>query len=206
MVQAGPMPTVNVTQTQLYTLLRSFIIAVTGLDHVIQSQGNRVPMPKGPFATMTPMGTIGLSTNYDTYDASGVDESSGSWTSSRDTQWRCQLDFYGTGAADNCALVSTLTKSLYAADYFRSTPLTPLYSSDPLQTSMINGEDQWEERWTMDFIGQFNPSVTFPADMFDGATIDIVPIIPSIDLASLITNGGLSLLSGSGLTLTSGEK
>ena len=171
-MQVGPMPAVNVTQTQLYTMLRSFIMNVTGVSQVIQSQGNRVPMPKGDFITMTPMGTIGLSTNYDVYDASGVDASSGSWTNSRDTQWRCQLDFYGVGAANNCAAVSTMVRSLYAADFFRDSPLTPLYSSEPLQTSMVNGQEQWEERWTMDFHGQYNPSVTFPVDFITSVTFD----------------------------------
>lgn len=166
-MQVGPMPTVNVTQESLYVVLRSFILNVTGIPHVVKSQGNRVPMPKGDFATMTPMGTTGLSTAMVDYS-----DASGTGSTSRDTQWRCQIDFYGTSAADNCAALSTMVRSLYAADFFRDSPLSPLYSSEPLQTSMVNGEDQWEDRWTMDFIGQFNPAVIFPVDFIESATLE----------------------------------
>ncbi|MEC5859947.1 hypothetical protein QAA66_001505 [Enterobacter asburiae] len=39
---------------------------------------------------------------------------------------------------------------------------------------MINGEQQYEGRWTMEFIGQFNPSVTTRQDFMDSITVGVI--------------------------------
>ncbi|ELY4831851.1 hypothetical protein SM096_004217, partial [Cronobacter sakazakii] len=92
------------------------------------------------------------------------------------TQWPCQIDCYGENAADNASIIGTLIRSDFACEWFRQNGnvITPLYCSDPHQTTMINGEQQYEGRWTMEFIGQFNPSVTTRQDFMDSITVGVI--------------------------------
>ena len=62
--------TVSLTQSQILTALRSFLLLVlpAGIE-VVQGQDNRVPEPIGPdFVTMTPLFRERLAWNIDTYE------------------------------------------------------------------------------------------------------------------------------------------
>ncbi|EDT6861255.1 hypothetical protein AYW71_004722, partial [Salmonella enterica subsp. enterica] len=45
--------------------------------------------------------------------------------------------------------------------------ISPLYCSDPLNTTFVNGQQQYEPRRTLDIQMQINPVVTTPLMFFD---------------------------------------
>ena len=169
--------TLDITELQLRIALQAFLMDVTGLtiDKVMAGQQNLVAMPLDDFIIFTPMKQIGLSTNRVTYGDNGV-YGEGKQLNQRSTQWPCQIDCYGEGAADNASIISTLIRTDFACEWFRQNGnvLIPLYCSDPHQTTMINGEQQYEGRWTLDFNGQYNPSVTTRQDFMDNIQVGTV--------------------------------
>lgn len=171
------MANLDIKEIDLLVPLQAFLMEITGLtiDDVLDGQQNLTPMPLGDFIVMTPMKQIGLSTNRVKYVDNGV-YGDGLQQNQRSTQWPCQIDCYGENAADNAAVIGTLIRSDFACEWFRQngSTLSPLYCSDPHQTTMINGEQQYESRWTMDFIGQFNAVITTPLDFMDNIAVNTI--------------------------------
>lgn len=165
--------TISITQDDLTAALRGFLLSLIDAE-VFLSQENNTPMPIGDFVTMTPMFITGLSTNRVSYNDPGIGQ--GSEQTQRSNQWRCQLDFYGNSAQDMAAIVGTMIRSEYASEWFRQNnmPVTPLYAGEPHQTTMINAEQQYENRWTLDFIAQFNAVIATPLDFMDSIQVGIV--------------------------------
>lgn len=165
--------TISITQDDLTAALRGFLLSLIDAE-VFLSQENNTPMPIGDFVTMTPMFITGLSTNRVGYNDPGVGQ--GSELTQRSNQWRCQLDFYGKSAQEMAAIVGTMIRSEYSANWFRQSnmPVTPLYAGEPHQTTMINAEQQYESRWTLDFIAQFNAVVTTPLYFFDEINVTAI--------------------------------
>ncbi|HGG2697282.1 TPA: hypothetical protein ACJFU0_004967, partial [Escherichia coli] len=87
----------------------------------------------------------------------------------RTTKWRCQLDFYGPHAADNAQVLATLFRSEFSVRLFRQGGglISPLYCSEPFNTTFPNGQQQYEPRWTLDIQMQINPVVTTSLMFFD---------------------------------------
>lgn len=168
--------TISITQDDLTTALRGFLMTLVDVDpaDIFVSQGNDESMPLGDFITMTPMFITGLSTNRVGYNDPGVGQ--GSELTQRSNQWRCQLDFYGNSAQEMAAIVGTMIRSEYATNWFHQNnmPVTPLYAGEPHQTTMINAEQQYESRWTLDFIAQFNAVIATPLDFMDSIQVGIV--------------------------------
>jgi len=164
---------ISITQDDLTTALRGFLLSLVDAE-VFLSQENLTPMPNTDFITMTPMFITGLSTNRVAYSDTGTGQ--GSELTQRSNQWRCQLDFYGKSAQEMAAIVGTMIRSEYSANWFRQKnyPVTPLYAGEPHQTTMINAEQQYESRWTLDFIAQFNAVIATPLDFMDSITVGVV--------------------------------
>lgn len=169
--------TVNIIQDDLTAALRGFLLSILDTDTVELGQQNRTSMPDADnFVIMTPLGQTGLSTNRVQYEDSGI-YGEGKQLNQRSTQWPCQIDCYGERASEFASIVGTLIRSDFSCDWFRENGpvLIPLYCSEPKQTAMINGEQQYEDRWTLDFIGQFNPSVTTRQDFMDSISVGVIP-------------------------------
>jgi hypothetical protein len=166
---------VNVTEQDLYTALRAFLL-VAAEGEVVDGQDNLVGLPNGVFCYMTTLRLTGLSTNKTEWNALALTEAN-----SRSTEWACQLDFYsdtmGPGGT-NAWSVAQLIRTSYAYDFFADLPagVQPLYATDPINTTMINGEAQYQERYTLEFHAQFNPVVTTPLAFADTLSIGIVEV------------------------------
>lgn len=165
-----PLPTISIKEADLRQALLVWLGALTA-GEVVAGQDNRVAMPSGTFIVLQTLRTVGLSTNKESWDFVNL-----TVANSRDTEWVCQLDFYGPTAADDATLVATLVRTQYACDQFALSGLdmAPLYADDPRQTSMINGEEQYQQRYTFDFHAQFNPVVTTPGQF--ASTLQITPV------------------------------
>lgn len=170
------MITTSVTEDALLTALRGFLLPVVG-GEVIQSQDNGVPMPAGLFTTMTTIRIEGLSTNKESWADTGSSATS-AIKNTRSSQWTVQLDVYGDGAMDRASTAAALIRTDYACTQFAaaSIEIQPLHASEPHQTSMINGEQQYEQRWTFDFAAQFNPVFVTPMQYADELHIGLAEV------------------------------
>ncbi len=166
---------VNLTEQDLLTALRAFLLVVAE-GEVVEGQDNLVGLPNGTFCYMTTLRLTGLSTNKVEWDTTALTEAN-----SRSTEWACQLDFYsdtnGSGGT-NAWSVAQLIRTDYACTVFAGLvgEIQPLYATDPINTTMINGEAQYQERYTLEFHAQFNPVVTTPLAFADTLSIGIVEV------------------------------
>jgi len=176
-------PTIDLTEVQIGTALRSFLLSILPSLQVLKTQVNMVtPPPEGTdFIYWTPLGSNRLATNVETWDVTTQTPTVLNHTDSE--QLDVQLDIYGPNAGDNCRLIKALFRSGYAYDYFQGLdlPLTPLYGDEGVQMPMINGEQQYENRWklTVSFEGDFTISTTQQfADTLSVGLIDVDSTYP----------------------------
>lgn len=162
--------TVSVTESMLYTALRTFLESLVSCP-VMQSQQNGTPMPLGDFVLMTGLGTVGLSTDKTTFIPGDLNP--GSEAHSRSTQWNAQLDCYGPDAADMAAVIATAFKTDYAANALAAAAIEiqPLYANEPRQMTIVNSENQYNPRWIVELVFQYNPVVTLPQDFAMALTV-----------------------------------
>jgi hypothetical protein len=171
--------TVSITQDDLFNALGNFITSLGFLNpaqvdaqipiDVIRLPVNRNAIPVGGFISMTPSAQVRLSTNKTVYPPN----SSGpggvvvptDFASTMNTRVDVQLDCYGPPSGDWAQILCNLLRSAYACDWFAANvgfDITPLYADDPHQMPLVDGEQQYEERWTMNCALQSNPTVTLP--------------------------------------------
>ncbi|MGN6312853.1 MAG: phage neck terminator protein [Rhodanobacteraceae bacterium] len=162
--------TISVTEAMLYTALRTFLMGLVSCP-VMQSQQNRAAMPTGDFILMTGLNAPALSTDKVAFIPGSSNP--GSETHSRSTQWNVQLDCYGTDAADMAALIGTAFKTDYAAQALAGAAIEiqPLYAENPRQMTILNAENQYEPRWIVELVFQYNPVVTLPQDFATALTV-----------------------------------
>lgn len=167
--------TISLADSDVFTSLRAFLLVCipSGME-VVKGQDNGVPMPAGNFCTMTPKSNGRIETNTVTY----TDPVSTIGTSNNKTasEFVVQLDFYGSNSANNAKIVETLARSEFAYSQFTNIGIKPLYAEDPIQIPLINGEEQYEQRWKMDFHMQYNPVVTTPQDFAGTLAISTVSV------------------------------
>lgn len=169
--------TASVTENDALTALRMFITAL--LDpavEVVRGQDNRVGEPRSDnYVVMTTMGRVRLSTNIVSYaDVPGA----GLRSSREAVELTIQLDVHGPASTDNAQILASLLRDGYASEAFAATGLAvrPLYASDPRQMPFINGEDQYEDRWTLDAVLQVNPVVSVPQSFADHLAVHPVSV------------------------------
>jgi hypothetical protein len=114
---------------------------------------------------------VPLETNTDSYTATTK-------TVMRPTQYTIQIDCYGQLASDRAQTIASLLRDSYAVDQFAAQgfDIAPLYAGDAQQMPLIDGEEQYEERWTFDAVLQFNPVITLPEDTADTLSAGIINV------------------------------
>lgn len=168
-------------QATVFTALGSFLTAILPAGvYIVQGQANRVPQPSGPdYVVMTPVTVTRISTNVDTWaDAVTGGTSSGGIVETQSFRVVIQCDVFGPNATDNALMASTLFRGLYAADWFAdrgfaAQGISPLHADDPRQMAFVNGEAQYEDRWSLDVTLQVDQGTLVPQDFADAATVKI---------------------------------
>jgi hypothetical protein len=157
--------TTSITETQVFTALRAFLLTIVDCE-VIRLPANRVAMPVSDFISLTPLSNSPLSTNIDSY--AGTNKSI-----KRASQFTVQVDCYGAGAGDRATAITTLMRDAYGSEQFTASgfDIQPLYAGDAKQMPLIDGEAQYEERWTFDAVLQFNPMLTITQQSAIGLTV-----------------------------------
>lgn len=163
---------ITITDDQLRQALLTFIEGA-GETQVFAGQDNEVAQPTGQYVMLQTLYTKGLSTNKEAWNTTAQTVDNG-----RDTEWCCQVDVYGPGAADRANLLALLVKTQYACGVFASSgvDMMPLYATDPQQTTMVNAEEQYEERYTFEFHAHYNPVVTTPGQFANVLTITPIDV------------------------------
>lgn len=166
--------TVTPSISDVYSALRALLqIVVPVGTEVIRGLGNRVPEPAAPFVAMTLITEHRLTTNIVEYDdpGSGI----GMKAIEYQVQLMMQLDFYGPLSAEWSAATSALFR-----DEFACTALAPvcqpLYADDGQMMPLINGEEEYEERWMVGGNLQWNPILTTPQQFSDTLSVDLVNV------------------------------
>ena len=153
---------ISITDQDIFAALRTFLISIVpGATEVVQEQDNQVAMPLGGFVGMNNVGSKRLDTNVTTYTP-GTDNP-GSKSVQVATQYTMQLDFYGPSAGDWANTAQILFRDEYATDLFPEN-IQPLYADDPVQIPLVDGEAQYEQRWKLNAVLQYNPIVTVDQD------------------------------------------
>lgn len=152
--------TPDITDDAIMTALRSFLIGVLpdGTE-VVAGQANRVPEPaSSDFVVMTPTGRMQLSTTRHNYNPLAQTNVVG-----RSNSITVQLDVYGPNSTDNAQVIATLFRDQYGCDALGPN-VQPLYCDDGRQMPLVNGEFQYQDRWTLNATLQANPAITIPQD------------------------------------------
>jgi hypothetical protein len=158
----------------VFMALRSFLLGLFPSMTVIKGLSNNIAMPVGGFIAMTPLFQKRLATNLNTYsDFGGVNGNTQTMTQS--TIYTIQLDCFGVDSANTAATITTAFRSEYAV--LAMTPnCTPLHADDPKQMPLIDAESQYEQRWTVTALLEYEPAVTIPMQFFNKATVTTIPV------------------------------
>jgi len=163
------------TLQDVYAPIVSFIRGVTGLDanHVVQGLPNRAAMPTPGFVSFQAIHRARLRTNLDLWDettnppmSAGIEEG---------VELRLQIDCYGPSSCDWANMLSATLRDEYGCTQLATlaaamTPpftLQPLYADDAAMVPLVDGEEQYEERWMVDARFQINPVTTTPQEYAD---------------------------------------
>ena len=167
--------TVTPVQDDVYTAVKAFVVAVLGLGNafVIKGYPNRTAMPLGPFVAMTMIGSHRLRTNVDTWDTTNPTPTVQSYEMG--TEVMLQLDVYGPSAGDWAHELVALWRDDYGCQALAPS-CQPLYSDDPRRMPLVDGEDQYEDRWTITARLQYNPTVTLSQQFADAATVTLIEV------------------------------
>lgn len=163
-------PTISLTESQTMTALRSFLLGIVTTNiEVVSGQDNRVPEPIGQtFVVMSILSRERIETNtVTTVDGLLLQVPvAGTRMDLQPVKFSVQLDVHGPGGGDIVQTITTLFRSEYGTTAFAASgfDVTPLYMSDPRQMIFINGEQQIENRWSVDAVMQCNPIVTTAQD------------------------------------------
>lgn len=169
------------TLQDVYTLLRAFVISVVPAGtEVIQGLENRASMPTPPtptpagwgFVCMTATVLRGHRTPQESWDISDPDPVAISIE--QGILVRVQLDCYGPVSADWAVMLTALLRTDYACRVLA--PVAPLYADDPVQAALVNGEEQYEERWIVGANLQYNPIVSTPMEFANTAAVTTINV------------------------------
>lgn len=152
------------------TALRSFILTQFA-GEVVQGVGNGVPMPQGAFIAITDISSIALSTNITTLI-------NGNNSIARPSQFTVQVDCYGAASCDTATALCVLLRSQYGCDQFKTSgfEIQPLYAGDARKLPLVNGEQQYEDRWTFEAVLQYIPTVTAVQDSATALKVGLLEV------------------------------
>lgn len=139
----------SITDDIIMAALRAFLITCVPVGvEVFQTQINRVPQPPGSnFVTMTQVMRTRMATNTNNW--AQANPAAVSMDRGHSSQLTIQIDVYGPSAYDNAFIIATLFRDQYAADMLQPSGIAPLFATDGTQAPFIDGEKQYENRWTM---------------------------------------------------------
>ncbi len=150
--------TVTPSLEVIFAKLGAFIEGLISCE-VVRGQVNSVPMPVGPFISMTEALQKRLSTNVSAYNDPWPGAGSPIKSVMQPTQYTIQIDCYGPDSGDWATILTTMFRDPYGCDAL-GPEVSPFYADNPVQAPLINGEENYESRWIITAVMQCNPVVT----------------------------------------------
>ena len=168
--------TVSITNNQVFQSLWDWLTLILPTEtEIIRGDDNRVPQPGDSAVVMHNISSTRLATNETDYTDDIINdvhqEDQGSFI-----DYAVQLDIYGNAAAESSQGIATLFRSSFACDFFQATGIQPLYADDPKYMPIVNGEEQYEQRWITTIHLEINPVVAAPAEFMDAASVSLVDV------------------------------
>ncbi len=148
--------------------LGAFIQPFVGTTQIIRAQANRVAMPVGAFVELTEISSIDLEVPRQWYDGANAQKDI-----IGPKRIMIQSDFYGESSGDWCAAVKTVWRTSYATEQFAA-GIAPLYCDDGREVPLVTGEEQYERRWELNMMLQYNPVICVPLQSADILSMNIV--------------------------------
>lgn len=164
---------VSITQDEVLTKLGDFIATVITGVPVIQLPVNRVSMPPASpgFIGMRPLLQGRIATNFTTWG----DVLPTTLQLEQPIRYPVQLDCYGASAAEWAVILSTVLRDSYGVEELKPI-LAPLYAEDPRFAPLVDGEEEYETRWIVGAVLQYNPVVTAPQQFADTVTAALINV------------------------------
>jgi hypothetical protein len=158
----------DITEKAVITALRTWLLSILTDVEVIRVQVNRAPMPKSDnWIGLSPTGRTQLSTTSHTYHPD-IDKKD----VARSTSIAIQMDVYGPDSTDIAQTITTLFRDAYGTE--NMTVAVPLYCDDGHQMPLVNGEEQYEQRWMIQAMLQANPTIVTPQQFADSVDATLV--------------------------------
>lgn len=160
----------------LYVRVEAFLAYFLPVDtEVVRGLGNRVATPEGGFVAMTALLQRRLATNIERTNDPFPGPEEGTRAVQQNTRVEMQLDFYGPLSGDWAAMAETLWRdeqgcALLAPD------CQPLYADSAVMAPLVDGEEQYQQRWTLRAFLQYNPVTTLPQQFAGEAHVGLINV------------------------------
>jgi hypothetical protein len=169
-----------ISDGDIRTALRAFLVSNCGVPAAscVRGFGNRAPMPKGSFVTMSLMLDARTATNIS--DEQGDLDQNGavaefSETTIMPSQGSMQLDFYGEDAWAWANKAAMYLRDGIGCAFLDPYGVQPLYCNDPKNLTGVSGEAQYLPRWMLEAVLAFNQSDTRTVDYFTNVVLHTKP-------------------------------
>lgn len=161
-----------------YVAVKAFVVGVLGIDPslVVQGYPNEASMPPATpgWVQMTAHHKQRLATSVEDWDmVSDTDPTT--VDVSQSVQVTLQLDCFSPLASDWADMLTTLLRSTVGCDALKPA-CQPLYADDPIRAPLTSAEAQYNDRWIVQAVLQYNPVVTSPQQFADAATVTVINV------------------------------
>jgi hypothetical protein len=162
-------------QGNVYPALLALITSVTGLpaSNVVQGRPNRASMPMPGFVSVQALFDRRLRTNVDTWDE--TDPSPTTQTLEQGLELTVQIDCFGPQSHDWANMLSTILRDEVGCNALAPS-CQPLYADEARMIALVDGEEQYEERWALDAKLQMNPITTVPQQYADVLELTLINV------------------------------
>jgi hypothetical protein len=127
-------------------------------------------------APLTCSGGLGTYAVVPPQDVESVGMAAGRRLATESVQMAIQVDVYGPNSGNFAQIISAMFRDGFAVDQFAasSPEISPLYADEPRQLAFSDGEQQYENRWSIDVQLQVDQTVTVPQQFADALKVNVV--------------------------------
>ena len=189
-VSTMPLYLPSITIDAVIEALGAFLQPFVGTAEIVRARVNRVSPPTDPYVQLNEVGIYDIETPHRSFPLLTDDSGKPIWSSAGKIEViqgvinitgpariDIQADFYGPSAGDQCKAVKGIFRTSYATQQFPD-GIAPLYCSDGMQSPLITGEEQFDNRWTLTMSLQYNAAVTLPYQSATELTMNVIGDLP----------------------------
>lgn len=161
----------SLTDEKVFAALRGWILGCVPTEDCVRAPFNRASMPQGDFVIMSPINRTRLSYNTTAYPSTGTETNTFSF------DYAIQIDCYGPNSGDFVTILNDSWYSDQAFNLLNPQGVSPLWIDEPRFVPLVDGEQQYEDRWSMTLHLQFKPAITDVQQSASTVTLDPANVI-----------------------------